>query len=69
MAVMFVVADRSLFLANAMAESKVTVMTLIKQSGCLVTILGGKFVFHEKNIGYKLLCAGVIVAGIVVAVL
>lgn len=69
LAIMFVVADRSLFLANAMAESKVTVMTLIKQSGCLVTILGGKFVFHEKNIGYKLFCAGVIVAGIVVAVL
>lgn len=69
LAIMFVVADRSLFLANGMAESRVTVMTLIKQSGCLVTILGGKLVFHEKNIGYKLLCAGVIVAGIVVAVL
>lgn len=69
LAFMFVVADRSLFLANGMAESKVTVMTLIKQSGCLVTILGGKFVFHEKNIGYKLICAGIIIMGIVVAVL
>lgn len=69
LAIMFVVADRALFMANAAEDSRVTVMTLIKQSGCLVTILGGKFIFHEKNIGYKLCCAGVIIAGIVVGVL
>lgn len=69
LAVLFVVADRALFMANAMPESRITVMTLIKQSGCLVTILAGKFIYKEKNIGYKLLCAAVILAGIVVAVL
>ena len=69
LAVLFVLADRALFLANGYPESKVTIMTLIKQSGCLVTILGGKFIFKEKGIGYKLLCAAVIVAGIVIAVL
>ena len=69
LAVLFVLADRALFIANGYAESKVTIMTLIKQSGCIVTILGGKFIFKEKNIGYKLLCAAVIIAGIVVAVL
>lgn len=66
---MFVVADRALFIANGMEGSRITVMTLIKQSGCIVTILAGKLIFHEKNIGYKLFCAGVIIAGIVVAVL
>lgn len=69
LSILFVLADRALFVANASPDSKVTVMTLIKQSGCLITILGGKFIFKEKNIGYKLLCAGIIIAGIVVAVL
>ncbi len=69
LAILFVIADRSLFLANANPESRISVMTLIKQSGCIVTILAGKFIFHEKNIVYKLICAVVIIAGIVVAVL
>ena len=69
LAILFVVADRALFIANSMEDSRVTVMTLIKQSGCLVTILGGKFIFKEKNIGYRLCCAGVIIAGIVAGVL
>lgn len=69
LSILFVIADRALFLANSNPDSRVTVMTLIKQSGCLVTILAGKFIFKEKNIGYKLICAAVIVAGIVVAVI
>ncbi len=69
LSILFVLADRALFIANASADSRVTVMTLIKQSGCLVTILGGKFIFKEKNITYKLLCATIIVAGIVIAVM
>jgi multidrug transporter EmrE-like cation transporter len=43
-------------------------MTLIKQSCCFVTILAGKFIFHEKKILHKFLCACVIVAGIIVSV-
>lgn len=69
LAAMFVAGDRALFIANGMEGSRVTVMTLIKQSGCLVTILGGKLLFGEKNIRYKLVCAAVVVAGIVVAVM
>lgn len=69
LSILFVIADRALFVANGMPESRVTVMTLIKQSGCVVTILAGKLIFHEKNIGYKLFCAAVIVCGIVIAVL
>lgn len=68
LSILFIVADRALFIANAMPESRVTVMTLVKQSGCIVTILAGKWFFHEKNIGYKLLCAAVIIAGIVIGV-
>lgn len=69
MAILFVIGDRALFMANGMEGSRVTVMTLLKQIGCVVTIIGGRIVFKEKNIGYKLLCAGVVIAGIVIAVL
>lgn len=69
LALLFVLADKALFVANGYPESKLTVMTLIKQSGCIVTILGGKLFFNEKNITYKLICALIIVAGIVAAVL
>lgn len=69
LAIMFVIGDKALFIANGMADSRVTIMTLIKQSGCLVTILGGRFVFKEKNTGYKLFCASIIILGIVLGVL
>ncbi len=69
LSILFIIADRALFMANGMEESKVTVMTLIKQSGCIVTILAGKYIFGEKNISYKLFCAAVIIAGIVIAVI
>ena len=68
LSILFVMADKALFIANGMAESQVTVMTLLKQSGCVVTILAGKFIFKEKNAGYKLFCAAVIVIGIVIGV-
>ncbi|MCQ2533971.1 MAG: EamA family transporter [Clostridia bacterium] len=69
MAVIFVIADYALFVANANPDSRVTVMTLIKQSGCIITIIGGRLVFKEKNTGYRLLCATIIIAGIVIAVM
>ena len=69
MAILFVIGDRALFMANGMADSRVTVMTLIKQSSCIMAILGGWLIFKERNIGYKLICAGVVIAGILLAVL
>lgn len=65
---MFVIADRALFIANADPASEVAVMTLIKQAGTVVTILAGKFIFKEKNVGHKLLCAAVIIAGIMMGI-
>ncbi|MCM1427371.1 MAG: EamA family transporter [Eubacterium sp.] len=66
---LIVVADRALFLANGMEGSKITVMTLLKQAGCIVTILAGRFLFHEKNTGHKLVCAMIIIIGIVIGVI
>jgi multidrug transporter EmrE-like cation transporter len=66
-AILFIIADRCLFIANGDPASKVTVMTLLKQVCCVVTIIGGRIVFKEKNTGYKLFCAAVVISGIVLA--
>ncbi len=69
LAVLFVIADRCLFIANSDPASKVTVMTLIKQSGVIFAIVCGRFVFKEKHTGYRFICALIILAGIFVSVL
>lgn len=56
--------DRLLFIANASPESQVTLMTLIKQSAVIVSILTGRLFFKEKDILYKIMCACIVVAGI-----
>lgn len=69
LAIMFIVADRCLFIANKDPNSKITIMTLIKQSACFVTIILGKIVYKEKDLRKKLICASVVLAGIVIAVM
>lgn len=69
LAIMFIIGDKALFIANGIPESRITVMTLIKQGGCIVTILGGYFVFKEKNIAYRLFCATVIIIGILIGMI
>lgn len=64
-----VLGDRLLFIANSDPASQVTVMTLVKQSSAIVTILLGKVLYHEKQIVKKLACAGIILAGIALAVI
>jgi len=67
LAIMFIVADKCLFIANGYPESKITIMTLIKQSSCFVTIALGRIVYKEKNILKKSICAGIVLAGILIA--
>ena len=69
LSLLIVIADRALFVANGMEGSRITVMTLLKQAGCVVTIFAGRFLFKENNTGHKLVCAAVIIAGIVIGVL
>ena len=69
LSILFVIADRALFIANGMPGSRLTVMTLLKQAGCVVTILAGRFLFKEKNTTHKMICASIIIAGIVIAVM
>lgn len=67
--VLFIIADRCLFIANGIAGSRVTVMTLLKQICCVVTIVGGRVIFKEKDTAYRMFCAFVVIAGIVISVL
>lgn len=69
LSIIFVIGDRALFIANAHPESQVTIMTLIKQSTVFVTVLLGRLVFKEKNIKYKLLCAFIVISGILISLL
>lgn len=65
LAILFVVGDKALFMANGIPQSSVSMMTLLKQSSCIVTIVGGRLFFKESDIGYRLFCAAVIISGIV----
>ena len=67
--ILFVLADRALFIANADPASEVTVMTLIKQSSIIITVLSGWLIFKEKHILKRLICAFVIMLGILIATL
>ncbi|MCQ2586081.1 MAG: DMT family transporter [Treponema sp.] len=69
LAVGLIAMDKVLFIANGMAESQVTIMTLIKQSSVIVTIIAGKYVFKEKDILHKVICAAIVVAGIIVGIM
>ncbi len=66
---LLILGDRILFVANSDPRSMVTVMTLIKQCSVPVTIISGMLVYKEKNILYKLICAAIIIAGILIATL
>ena len=69
MSLLFIVADRALFIANESPNSTTVVMTVIKQSSILVTVLLGKLIFKEQNIIKRLLCASLVALGIVISVL
>ncbi len=66
LAVLFVAGDKCLFIANR--TGSVIPMTLIKQCAVIITILGGRLIFKEKNTLFKILCAIVVICGIMVGV-
>lgn len=67
LAVLFVIGDKALFIANRTGD--VIPMTLIKQSAVLITIIGGRIVFKEQKTVFKLLCAVVIICGIIIGII
>lgn len=69
MAICLTVGDRFLFMANEIPESKVSIMTIIKQFSAIESIILGKIIFKEKNIVKKLLCSILIILGIVLTLI
>jgi len=69
MSLSLIIGDRLLFEANKNPLSEVTLMTVIKQSSVIVSVLTGYFVFKEKDILYKLMCTLIVLSGIFVALL
>lgn len=69
LSLLFVVADRCLFIANADPNSTVVIMTLVKQSSVLVTIAMGKILYKERNIVHRILCALLVISGIMISLI
>jgi len=69
MSILFVLADRALFIANGNPDSKVTVMTLLKQASAPASILMGFFFFGEKHLLKRCLLAALILLGIALSLL
>ena len=67
LSLLFIIADRALFIANEDPNSTILGMTLLKQTSVIVTIILGRVLYKEKNIVYRILCAILIICGIVVA--
>lgn len=61
--------DRFLFIANKIPESKVAVMTILKQLSAIEIIILGKIIFKEKYIIKKLLCSTLIILGIIITLI
>lgn len=69
MAICLVVGDRALFFACSIPESKLSVISLLKQSGVIVTVLAGGKIFKEKNLVYKFFCTLIVLFGIALVVI
>ena len=69
LSILFMLADKAMFIANSSDNSTVAGMTILQQVAVVVTILLGKFIYKEKHIIYRLCCAGIIITGIVISVI
>jgi len=63
------IGDKFLYAANKIEESKVIIMTVLKQLSAIVIIILGKFMFHEKRIMQKLLCCLMIIVGMILTII
>ena len=67
--IFLVLGDKLLFIANNIPDSKVTIMTVVKQVATIEIIILGKLMFKEKNITKKILCSLLVILGIILTVL
>ena len=65
-AILLTVGDRLLFVANSNPDSKVSIMTILKQLSTIELLILGKIMFKENNILKKLACLSLIFIGIII---
>lgn len=65
----FVIADRILFMANGIEDSQISIISLLKQISVIIMVLIGGKIFKEKNLRYKLLCCLIIILGLGIIVI
>ncbi|MBR6614275.1 MAG: DMT family transporter [Clostridia bacterium] len=68
-ALSLVLGDKFLFIANEIPDSKVAIMTLVKQLSVIEVIILGRVLFKEENIVKKLLCSLLVILGILLTVI
>lgn len=69
LSILFMLADKAMFIANSSEYSTVGAMTVLQQISVVVTIILGRIIYKEKNIIYRLLCSGLIITGIIISVI
>lgn len=69
LSILFMLADKAMFIANSSPNSKVVTLTVLQQVSVIVTILLGRILYKEKNIVYRIFCAILIITGIVFSVI
>lgn len=69
LSVLFMLADKAMFIANSNPNSKVVTLTVLQQVSVIVSILLGRIIYKEKHIVYRILCAILIATGIVFSVI
>ncbi|MBQ3018564.1 MAG: DMT family transporter [Clostridia bacterium] len=69
LSILFMLADKAMFIANSNPNSKVVTLTVLQQVSVIVSILLGKILYKEKHILYRICCAILIVVGIVFSVI
>lgn len=66
MSVSLIVGDLLIFAANAAPGSQLMIISLVAQLAVIASIIFSHFIFKEESILYKLMCAGIVIAGVAV---
>ncbi len=69
LSLLFMLADRAMFIANSNPNSQIVTITVIQQVSVIATILLGRILYKEKHVIYRILCALLIITGIVLSVI
>ncbi|MBQ4314612.1 MAG: DMT family transporter [Lentisphaeria bacterium] len=62
--ILLVIADNLYFYALSMPEVKISILSLIRRSGCIISFVFGSLIFHDRRIRSKALAMLLILIGV-----